>query len=215
MSLAAQATPVRRLRPPLVRAVFWLALALLALVLVGMSLGLRPDLSQKARETVFVVGAAAALLTGFLAALAAFMASLPDRSRLWLVLPAPAFAVWASTIGYGCVTAWVDLGDDGVRFADLAGCLATIALTSVPLSAAMLLMLRHAAPLRPAAATMMGGLAVAAMTAAGLLLVHALDATIMILAWNFGTAIVITALGGLFGRRMLSWVAMRAVPQLR
>jgi hypothetical protein len=33
---------------------------------------------------------AGAALTGVLAAIAAFLVSLPDRSRLWLILPAPA-----------------------------------------------------------------------------------------------------------------------------
>jgi hypothetical protein len=38
-------------------------------------------------------------------------------------------------------------------------------------------------------------------------LFHDLDATVMILVWNLGTAALITALGALFGRRM--WLASR------
>ena len=148
-SLAANAAPVRRLRPPLVRATLWLLLAALILVLIGTSHGLRPDLALKARDSVFVVGIVASLLTAILAAIAAFMVSLPDRSRLWLVPPAPALLVWISTIGYGCLTAWIGLGPEGIRLGDLAECLATLVLTSVPLSAALLLMLRYAAPSDP------------------------------------------------------------------
>ena len=83
--------------------------------------------------------------------MASFKFSLPDRSRWWMLLPAPALAVWVSTIGYGCLTDWVSMGPDGVRMGEAVRCFATLLLTSVPLSIAMLVMLRHAALLRPTA----------------------------------------------------------------
>src|SRR5437870_4815677 len=98
-SLAASVTPVRRLRPPLVRATFWLLLAAFILVLLAISQGVRPDLAQRLQQPVFAVGLVASLLTGILAAIAAFVVSLPDRSRRWLVLPAPALVAWISTVG--------------------------------------------------------------------------------------------------------------------
>jgi hypothetical protein len=54
---------------------------------------------------------------------------------------------------------------------------------------------------------MMGALAVAAITSSALALFHDLDATVMILVWNLGTAALITVLGALFGRRMFRWLA--------
>ena len=84
-----------------------------------------------------------------------------------------------------------------------------LVLTSLPLSLALLVMLRHAAPLRPAVATLTGSLAVAAITATTLSLCHDLDATVMILVWNLGTAAVMVGLGNLFGRRLFSRVAPR------
>ena len=75
-------------------------------------------------------------------------------------------------------------------------------LTSVPLAIALAVMLRHAALLRPVAATLAGALAVAAITSSALALMHDIDATAMILMWNLGTAAVIVALGGLFGARL-------------
>jgi hypothetical protein len=51
-----------------------------------------------------------------------------------------------------------------------------------------------------------GALAVAALTSFALSLDHDLDATVMILVWNLGTAALITAIGGLLGRRMFLWV---------
>jgi hypothetical protein len=70
-------------------------------------------------------------------------------------------------------------------------------------------MLRYAALLRAGAVALMGGLAVAAITAAALPLFHDHDATVMILAWNLGTVALITGLGSLFGRHVFRWMASR------
>ena len=211
-ALAANATPVRRLRPPLTRAACWLLLAAFILALLAVSHGVRPDLQQRVQQPAFVVSVVASLLTGILAAAAAFLVSLPDRPRLWLVLPAPALVVWLSTIGYGCLTNWISLGPEGVRLGETAQCFATLVLAGLPLSLAMLLMLRYAALLRPTGVTLTGSLAVAAITATALSLFHDLDATVMILTWNLGTAALIVGLGGVLGRSMFFWAAPRSMP---
>jgi hypothetical protein len=200
--LVAGASPVRRLRPPLVRALSWLALAGAILVLLAIGHGVRSDLAEHLRQPIFLVSIAAALATGVLAAIAAFMVSLPDRSQGWLLLPAPTLALWVGTIGYGCLTDWVAVGPDGVHLGETVRCFATLVLTSVPLAIALAMMLRHAALLRPVAATLAGALAVAAITSSALALMHDIDATAMILLWNLGTAAVIVALGALFGSRL-------------
>ena len=115
--------------------------------------------------------------------------------------PIPTLLVWISTVSYGCLTHWVDIGPDGVRMGEAARCFATLLVTSLPLSLGLFVMLRHAAWLRPTAVTLTGGLAVAAMAATALSLFHNLDATIMVLMWNFGVAAVIVGTGYLFGRR--------------
>lgn len=208
-ALATNVPPVRRLRPPLMRAACWLLLAFLILALLAISQGIRLDLAQHLQSPSFIISMAGALLTGILAAIAAFMLSLPDRSRLWLLLPAPALVVWLSAIGYQCLTNWVSFEPGGVRLGGTARCFATLVLTSLPLSLAMLVMLRYAAPLRPMAVTLMGSLAVAAITATALSLFHSLDATVMILMWNLGTAAIFVGLGGAFGGKMFSWVGPR------
>ena len=106
------------------------------------------------------------------------------------------------------------MSPDGVRTGEAARCFATLLLTSMPLSVAMLVMLRHAAPLRPEAVSAAGGLAIAAMTSFALALLHDLDATIMILIWNLGMAAVIAGPAGAFGQSTLRWVASRVMPTL-
>ena len=206
-ALVETATPVRRLRPPIVRAGLWLAFAAIVLGLIAIAHGVRPDFSDCMRQPLFVLGMLGALATGILAAVASFRLSLPDSSRLWIVLPLPALALWVATIGYGCLTDWVSIGPDGIRLGEAIRCFATLLLTSVPLSIAMLVMLRYTALLRPIEVSVLGGLAIAAVTAFALSLFHDLDATVMILIWNLGAAALIATLGSLFGRSMLTWMA--------
>jgi hypothetical protein len=208
-SLAKNLPPVRRLRPPIVRAGCWLALGALVVALLAIAQGIRPDLLEKLRDAEFDLGLAGALLTAILSAVAAFMLSLPDRSRLWGLLPLPSLGLWLSTIGYQCLTHWISVEQGSVQPGETARCFATLVLTSLPLSLTMLLMLRHAAPLRPTAATLTGSLAVAAITALALSFFHKLDASLMILMWNLGTAAMFVGVGGAFGTKMFAWVGPR------
>lgn len=114
-SLVADARPVRRLRT-----LGWLALAMLMLMLIAASHGVRPDFALKLHQPAFATSVTAALLTSVLAALASLVASVPGRSRRSLLLPAPALAVWLSTIGYGCLTNWVDIGPQGMSLGETA-----------------------------------------------------------------------------------------------
>lgn len=209
-SLAADAAPVRRLRHPILRAACWLLLAAIVVLLIAVEHGVRADIAARLRQPVFAIGLAASALTGILAAVAAFMASLPDRARAWLLLPAPALVVWLATVSYGCLTDWVEIGPAGMEPGEAARCFATLFLTSLPLSLTLLLMLRYAAALRSAETVMTGALAVAAIAATALSLFHDLDATVMVLVWNIGIAV---AFGGAYGRWLLAWIAPRPLPQ--
>jgi hypothetical protein len=206
-SLAANVQPIKRVGSPVWRGLRWSLLAMAVLALLTLSQGIRADFSEKMQDYTFIARLGGALLTGILAAIAAFMVSLPDRSRLWLLLPLPALVVWMATIGYQCLTQWIALGPNGMEPGETARCFATLVLTGLPLTLAMLLMLRFAAPLRPTGAAMAGGLAVAATTSVAMTLFHALDASIMVLMWNLGTAMLFVLLARLFGGRMFSWLA--------
>ncbi|MGI9025577.1 MAG: NrsF family protein [Burkholderiaceae bacterium] len=194
--LVANASPVRRLPPPLLRALLWLAFAALVLVLLVVGHGIRPDLARRASEPLFVVAICASLSTGVLAVIASFMSNVPDRSRGWVFAPLPALVVWLSTIGYGCLTHWVEIGPGGVHAGDTARCFATLMLTSLPLSLALLVMLRNGSMLRLTTVTITASLAIAGMTASAMSLIHDLNATAMILLWNLGAAAAIVVAGG-------------------
>jgi len=208
-SLVAGAKPVRRLRPPVLRAMTWLVFAVAIVSLLAVSHGLRQDIGARLQQPMFVTSIGASVLTAVLAALAAFIVSLPDRSRLWLLLPLPALVLWVSTLGYQCLTDWVSVQPNGLRLGEAADCFATLVLTSIPLWLAMLLMLRYVALLRSAAAAVAASLAVAAVASTALSLFHPLDASAMVLLWNLGTAALFVGLGSAFWEKMFSWVAPR------
>jgi hypothetical protein len=213
-SLVDSATPVRRLAPPLLRTCIWLALAAFILALLCVAHGVRPDLPMRLRQPIFVFSMVGALATAVLAAFASFKLNLPESPRWWVLLPLPGFAMWVSTIGYGCLTDWISMNPNGIQLGEAARCFATLVMTSVPLSIAMAIMLRFAAPLRPTIVSAAAGLAIAAMTSFALSLLHNLDASIMILIWNLGIAALIAGMASALGRPMLAWVAARVMPLL-
>lgn len=205
--LVTQARPVRRLPHPLWRAALWLALAIIILGLLAVEHGMRPDLIRQLHSGDFALSLCASFITAALAAIACMMASLPDRSRFWLLLPLPALTIWLSGTGYGCLTHWVAFDAGRVQQGEALRCFATLLLVSLPLSGTMLVMLRHASRLRPAGVILTAGLAVGAMAATAMSLLHQLDATLMVVLWNVGAAALIAGIEAAFGRRALAWCA--------
>lgn len=193
-SLVADLGPVKRLRPPMVRAAGWLALSALVIGAVVVFKGFRPDLGARLAEPWEVAQLAAAIATGVLAAVAAFHLALPDRSDAWALLPLPGFALWVASLGWGCVADFVRLGPEGIALGTSWACLGFILALSLPLGGAMLFALRHAGPIRPVPTAAIGVLSVAMLASVGLSLVHNLDAAIMILVWHAGAVLVAVAL---------------------
>lgn len=206
-TLTNAAQPVRAIRSPFVRTTYWLLIAAAVLILLLAEHGLRSDIVSQLRNPLFLVGTAASFLTSVLAARSCLIASLPDRSRFHLLLPLPPLAVWMATVGYGCLTNWVSYEAGGLRMGTVVQCFATVLLVSLPLSISMFVMLRHTVRLRPTFVTLVAGLAVAGMTSTAMALLYRLDATIMNLIWNLGTAALIVIFKAIFGRRVLKTIA--------
>ena len=177
--LAASAAPVRRLKPPMMRAAGWLmAVALIAAVAIFAfsNLDLFMHRAQDPKMLLELIGTA---LTGILAVVAAFYLSLPDRSPAWALLPLPPFALWLASSGYNCWKHWVTFGPDGWGLGDSADCFRFILLVSIPFGVSLLWVLRRAFPLSPVRVALMGGLGVAALSAFVLQFFHPFDVTFM------------------------------------
>lgn len=203
-ALAARPKPVRRLGSPLRRAAAWLALAGLLMALIAVGHKLRPGLAGLFAQSDFRVTFFAAVATGALAAIAAFLLSMPDRSRLWALLPAPAFLLWQANIGYQCLTNWVSFGPAGMGLGETADCFATLVLIGLPLGLAAFVMLRHAAYFSAIGVALLASLAVSGITSAAMSLFHPLDASVLILGFNVGSTLLIIAVGAALGLQIRS-----------
>lgn len=206
--LAASAAPVKRLKPPVVRAARWLiAIGLIVVIAVfGFSnLQLFMERAQDPKLVLELIGTA---LTGILAVVAAFYLSLPDRSAAWALLPIPPFALWLASSGYNCYRHWLTYGPDGWGLGDSADCFRFILLSSLPLGISLILILRRAYPLNPVRVALMGGLGVAAISAFVLQFFHPFDVTFMDLGVHLVAVGLVAALAGI-GERVIAGRADR------
>jgi hypothetical protein len=199
--------PVKRLRPPMLRAAGWLGFSVAVIAAIVAVSGTRHDLAERLAQPWEMAQLLLAAVTAALAAIAAFHLSLPDRSDRWALLPLPGFALWVATLGWGCMADFARLGPEGLTLGTSWGCLGFILGLSVPMGGAMLLTLRHAGPIRPVPTMAVGVLSVAMLASVGLSLVHHLDAAIMVLVWHVGAVLIAVAIGAGAGGRMLARAA--------
>ena len=145
-SLSRELTPVHRLRPPMVRAVSWIALAVAVIVVLTLWRGVRADMNARIHDPAYWVQVVGALLTGVCATLAVFEISLPDRPGRWAILPVPAAIMWATGFAYGCLGHWIALAAGAPIVEESVRCVTTIVLATIPLG--LVLWLMYVKPVR-------------------------------------------------------------------
>jgi hypothetical protein len=202
-ALVADLRPVRPLWPPALRTLIWLMLV----AAVALGLATFADVAAMWRRVaatpdmwLAVLGSIATMAA---AAFAAFALSLPDRSRAWAFLPLPAAALWVGASGLGCMRAYVLPGTHVTGFDETRDCLLFIIGLSVPLSAALIVMLRRAYSLAPPLTAAMAGLASAAAAATLLNFFHPFDAAVGDLAVHSVAVLIVVGAARAVGRRTL------------
>src|SRR6185312_10862701 len=158
--LVAEAEPVQRLPPPVLRAAMWLFMAGAAMALAVVLFADLALFRERASDPKLMLELIATLLTGILAVLAAFQLSLPDRSPAWALLPLPTFVLWLGSSGYSCWRHWIAYGPDGWIVGESASCFAWIVSVGLALGIGLMLALRRARPLSPVLPAAVGGLGV-------------------------------------------------------
>lgn len=174
--LAANLRPVRPLRSPVLRALGWLALVVVIAVALAMFANLAAMWHRLTATPDMWLAAIGSAATAATAAFAAFELSMPDRSRVWALLPLPAFALWLGASGLGCLRAYVLPDTHIATMGETRDCLVFIIGLSVPLSAVLIFMLQRAYSLAPGLTATMAGLASAAAAATLLNFFHPYDA---------------------------------------
>jgi hypothetical protein len=202
--LSATAAPVKRLAPPMLRALAWLGVVTL---LAGVPILLRADLpvfAQRASDPRMAIELFATLATGVAGVIAAFHLSLPDRPRAWALLPAPFVLLWIVVTGIGCLEFLPEQNQRGWGLAQSHHCFAFLLSVGLPLAGLLLLTLRRASPLQPRLVASVGALGVAGLAAFILQFFHPFDVTIMDLGTHVLALLILIVLFSLSGRLTLA-----------
>ena len=164
-ALAAEASPVRPLAPPMARAAAVLLAFFGAGALVVAWAGSPAALAARyaGREMLMVAETAAMLATGIVALCGAFALSVPGGSRRWLGAAAAALLAWLLVSGAGC---WALVESQGAATWRLNGhpaCFYFIVAAGAAVGAPLLWLLSRARPIDPAPVALLGGLGAAAL----------------------------------------------------
>ena len=204
--LSAGLSDVRRLPPPVLRALGWL----LVVAALGLGLAQISDVTAMRERLLGApdmwLAASGSALTALLSVLAAFETSVPGRSRWWPLLPAPGVLLWLGASGAGCLRAWAVPASQDPSLVQERACLVFIVCVSLPLSLLLGIMLRRAHPLRPGLTAGLGGLAAAGAAATLLNLFHPYDAALSdLLVHLAAVALVVAGNRVIGGRQLRSW----------
>jgi hypothetical protein len=202
--LAGDLAPVRRLPPPPLQALGWLAAVAAAALVLG-TVADRPAIAVRLTAApdlwLAVVGEVATMV---LAALATFALGRPDAPRAWALVPLPGLLLWLGASGAGCLRDWVVPATTQIApMTEARDCLTFIVAVSVPLSALMMFMLRRACSLQPGLTAAIAGLAAAAGAATLLNFFHPFDATATDLAVHTAAVVAVTVASRGFGGRLV------------
>lgn len=202
-TLGAELTPVRRLLPPWLRTLGWLAAVAAIAAGLLMHYGTAPMLGRWTGAHDLAWAAGGAVLTTACAAWAAFALGVPGRSRAWAWLPLPGVLLWIGASGLGCLRTWIAPGTSIATIQQSVDCLAFIVGFSIPLSAWMIWLLRRACPLRPILTAILVGLASAAASASLLEICHEYDAAATDLLTHALAVGIVIAVNAAMGGRLL------------
>jgi hypothetical protein len=202
--LAAAAAPVRRLAPPLARALMWLGAIGLVSVLAVLKLSNLAVFAARASDARMAVELAATLATGVAGVIAAFHLSVPDRPRAWALLPAPFAALWLATSGLGCWRYWGEQTAKGWGLGESSHCFLFLLGVGALLGGALTFALRRARPLQPRLVAAIGAVGVAGLAAFVLQFFHPFDVTLLDLGAHLAALCILIASFGLIGRASLN-----------
>ena len=204
--LAADAKPVRPLRPLLVRVAVWAALAASSLAVVMLLMGVRRELGDASDRADFAIEAALLLVTALSAAFGALVISIPGATRSPLVRWVPIVAgiacvAWAT--GELVTASMIDAPVGRISFA--WHCVyKTTSVAAVP-GVVLFLMVRRAAPMHAAWAGLLAILATAAVGVLGANIICPNDRPWHMLLWHVVPLMLFAALGAALGAWLLRW----------
>lgn len=203
-ALSAGLIPVAPLRGVVLRAASWLAVVIAGAAVLALFADLQHVAARLKAAPDMWLAMAGAGFTAVLGAIAAFQLALPDRKAWWGLLPLPGLALWLSASGLGCLRAVGEMGMVEEIFAESRDCLVIILAMSVPLSVALVLMLRRGFSLRPNLTGLLAGIAVAGASVALLNLIHPHDPSVIGIAVHSVGVMIAAAANWMAGGRIFN-----------
>jgi hypothetical protein len=204
--LAAEAKPVRPLRPIAVRVAGWFVIAALSLAIVMLLMGVRRELGDAADRTDFAIEATLLLLTALSAVIGALLVSIPGagepRRVRWLPLglAAACLMLAAGELAYAAVT-----GAPTGRLTFAWHCVYKTTSVAIVPGIALFVMVRRGAPLRSAWAGLLAVLATAAIGVLGANIICPNDRPLHMLLWHVLPLVIFAGFGAALGRWLLRW----------
>ncbi len=201
--LSSDTKPVRILRAPWMRTLFWLAISAPAVAATLLMTG--GEIRGAIYGPRFFIAQAATLAMSISAALAAFSLTIPGSSRNLVWPPLVLLGVLLLIEPSAGVTNWrhADWQAFQIR-ADWAHLMIWLSANLISLVVTVF-MLRRGAPLAPRAAVAFGMLAGASLSSLELRYFNANDAFFIDIVWPMPAAFILMALGGLIGPFLLTW----------
>jgi hypothetical protein len=206
VALARDAHPVRPLHRPSLRLAKWTAAIVPLTAVAAVVIGLRADVSSAITQPAFIGIAAATIATALISAASALVLSIPgaERSIAQRALPLSMGGLWALAL-----VILLTVGDNPVQ--RLAAwplhwlCVIEITALGIVPALALFTLLRDAAPLRRYWICAHATLASVAIGAAATQFLCPLDDPAHQLVGHLLPVAVLSMLGALAGRRLLSW----------
>ena len=203
--LGRDVTVARPLPAPGIRTAMWMVWAVSYLVVVAVMMFAVMSSAGVTPTPLYLVQQSAALVTGIMAARAAFASVIPgSNNRVW-VLPAIGAAVWGVSLLWAGVRDLQASGTLGVTSQSDWPCVVSMTVGGLVVGAPLVWMLRRGAPLTPGLTAFLAALAALSFANIEACLTRPHAFALTVLLWHGGTVAAVAALCALTGRRWLRW----------
>jgi hypothetical protein len=206
--LGRDVTVARPLPTPGIRTAVWMAWAVGYLVVAAVLMLAMMSSDVVMPTPLFLVQQSAALVTGIMAARAAFASVIPGASDRTWVMPAIGAAVWAGSLLWAGVLDLQASGTLGATSQSDWPCVASMALGGLVVGAPLVWMLRRGAPLTPGLTAFLAGMAALSFANIEACLTRPHAFALTVLLWHGGTVAAVAALCAVTGHRWFRWPDM-------
>jgi hypothetical protein len=206
--LGRDVTVARPLPAPGIRTAVWMVWAVSYLVVVAVMMFAVMSSAGVTPTPLYLVQQGAALVTGIMAARAAFASVIPgSNNRVW-VLPAIGAAVWGVSLLWAGVRDLQASGTLGVTSQSDWPCVVSMTLGGLVVGSPLVWMLRRGAPLTPRLTAVLAALAALSFANMEACLTRPHAFALTVLLWHGSTVAAVAALCALMGHRWLRWPDM-------